>query len=147
MLWIKVFHLLFVIAWMSGLFYLPRILVHYREGQDFGEDIRRLTIMAAKLKRFSLLMALLAIATGSLLWLAPLASDLPITLGDITGNWLVVKFLFVAGLLAYQWQTHRYISQMQARQPIRTSLFFRFYNEAALLLLLPILILAVLRPF
>lgn len=142
--WIKVFHLLFIIAWMAGLFYLPRILVHYREGKDAGEDVRRLTIMASRLHKFSLLMAALAIVTGSLLWLMPLASGQ--SLVQITGSWLQVKLLLVVLLLAYQWQSHRYIAQMILGQPIHSSLFFRIYNEAALLLLLPILILVVMKP-
>ncbi|MDH5737132.1 MAG: CopD family protein, partial [Gammaproteobacteria bacterium] len=64
MLWIKVFHLLFVTAWMAGLFYLPRIYVHYVEGQQAGEDVRRLVTMADKLFRFSSIMAGLALGFG-----------------------------------------------------------------------------------
>ena len=62
MLWIKSLHILFVMAWMAGVFYLPRILVHYIEGVAAGEDTRRLVTMADKLFRFSSLMALLTIA-------------------------------------------------------------------------------------
>ena len=47
--WVKVFHLLAIISWMSGIFYLPRIFVHYVEGQGAGEDVRRLKVMARKL--------------------------------------------------------------------------------------------------
>ena len=46
LLWVKTAHILFVIAWVAGLFYLPRILVHYVEGKNAGEDTRRLVIMA-----------------------------------------------------------------------------------------------------
>ena len=45
MLWIKTFHILFVMAWMAGVFYLPRILVHYVEGKAADEDTRRLVTM------------------------------------------------------------------------------------------------------
>ena len=58
-LWVKLFHILFVIAWMAGAFYSPRILVHYIEGRDLGEDIRRLVIMGERLSKFSALMALI----------------------------------------------------------------------------------------
>ncbi len=57
MLWIKTFHILGVMAWMAGIFYLPRIFVHYREGSDAGEDVRRLVIMAGRLYGFMTLMA------------------------------------------------------------------------------------------
>ena len=49
--YVKVLHLLFVIAWMAGIFYLPRILVHYVEGRNAGEDVRRLKVMGRKLYR------------------------------------------------------------------------------------------------
>ena len=52
MLWIKAFHLLFVIAWLAGIFYLPRIFVHYAEGRSRGEDVRRLIVMARRLFGF-----------------------------------------------------------------------------------------------
>ena len=46
MLWIKALHLIAVTAWLAGLFYLPRIFVHYAEGRAAGEDVRRLVVMA-----------------------------------------------------------------------------------------------------
>ena len=137
MLWIKTFHILFVIAWMAGVFYLPRILVHYVEGRDAGEDTRRLVIMAERLFRFSNVMAVPAIGTGLILWL-----DF-----HITGGWMHAKIVLVGGLIAYQIQTYRYITRMKRDEALRTSLFFRIYNEGALILVLPILILVVLKPF
>ena len=137
MLWFKTFHILFVMAWMAGVFYLPRILVHYVEGRDAGEDTRRLVTMAEKLFRFSNVMAVLALGLGMVLWLYY----------QITGGWMHAKLGLVLGLIAYQFQTWRYISQMRRDEPLRTSLFFRIYNEAALILVVPILILVVLKPF
>ncbi|MAI53677.1 MAG: hypothetical protein CBC55_05355 [Gammaproteobacteria bacterium TMED95] len=136
MLWIKVLHLLFVIAWMAGVFYLPRILVHAVEGMTAQEDTRRLVIMASKLLRFSTLMMVLAVVPGMILWLYY----------GTTGTWLHLKLLFVIGLALYQWQSFRYVKQLQNNRVIRTSLFFRLYNEAALVLLVPILILVVFKP-
>ena len=69
MLWIKTAHILFVMAWMAGVFYLPRILVHYVEGKIAGDDITRLVTMAEKLFRFSALMGLIAMILGVWLWL------------------------------------------------------------------------------
>ena len=136
MLWIKVIHVLFVIAWMAGVFYLPRILVHAVEGQTAGEDIRRLIIMADKLVRFSTLMMILALTPGFVLWLYY----------GFSGQWLYWKLVFVAGLCLYQWQSYRYAAQLKRGQVIRSSLFFRLYNEAGLLLLIPILILVIVKP-
>ncbi len=124
-------------AWMAGVFYLPRILVHYVEGRNAGEDTRRLVTMALKLFRFSTVMAALAILPGLYLWLGY----------GIGGGWMHGKLLFVLLLIGYQFQTFRYIKQMQRDEQLNTSLFFRIYNEAALLLVIPILILVVVKPF
>ena len=137
MLWFKTFHLLFVIAWMAGVFYLPRILVHYLEGTAAQEDTRRLVIMAERLFLFSAVMAVLTLVTGLCLWLGY----------SITGSWLYAKLGFVLLLIAYQLQTLAYITRMKAGTLRHQPLFFRLFNEAALLLLIPILILAVLKPF
>ena len=137
MLWVKTIHLLFVMAWMAGVFYLPRILVHYVEAMKAGEDARRLVIMAEKLFRFSMVMATLAVIPGLVLWLHY----------GITGRWLHAKLLFVLILFAYQGQTWRYIGVMRSGGQLQTSLFFRLFNEAALILVVPILILVVVKPF
>ena len=55
MLWIKALHLFAVIAWLAGLFYLPRIFVHYAEGRAQGEDVRRLVVMARRLFVFMMM--------------------------------------------------------------------------------------------
>ncbi len=137
MLWVKAAHVLFVIAWMAGVFYLPRILVHYVEGKAAGEDVSRLVIMAQKLLRFSTVMAGLAIVPGLWLWLGY----------GISGGWLQVKLALVLMLIGYQFQSWRYIIAMQENRLIRTSLFFRLYNESALILVIPILILVIVKPF
>ena len=137
MLWIKTFHILFVMAWMAGVFYLPRILVHYVEGKAADEDTRRLVTMGEKLLKFSTMMAVLAIILGSLLWLYY----------GVTGGWMHAKLLLVGLLVAYQLQTFRYLSQMKRDEVLNTSLFFRLYNEGALILVVPILILVELKPF
>jgi putative membrane protein len=124
-------------AWMAGVFYLPRILVHYIDGKAAEEDTRRLVTMAEKLLKFSTMMATLAIALGLILWLYY----------GITGGWMHAKLLLVGLLVAYQLQTFRYLSQMKRGEVLNTSLFFRLYNEGALILVVPILILVELKPF
>lgn len=137
MLWVKVLHLLFVIAWMAGIFYLPRIYVHYVDGVAAGQDVRRLVIMAEKLFAFTTLMAAIALASGSWLWLG---WWLP------TGDWLIAKLGLVLLLIAYHVQCYRYLQQVRAARLSGTSLYFRVFNEVPLLLLIPILMLVVLKP-
>ena len=122
---------------MAGLFYMPRIFVHYVEGQQADEDVRRLIVMAGKLFRFSSVMATLALGLGLWLWLGY----------GFQGVWLWIKLALVGLLLAYHGQCYRYILKMQAQREIPTSLFFRLFNESALLIVIPILIMVVVKPF
>src|SRR5258705_7648686 len=91
MLWIKGFHVLAVMAWMAGIFYLPRIFVHYAEGRAAGEDVRRLVTMAGRLYGFMTLMALFALGLGVWLW----------QVYAYSGLWVRWKLLFGLGLICY----------------------------------------------
>ena len=137
MLWIKALHLIAVIAWLAGLFYLPRIFVHYAEGQSCGEDVRRLVVMARKLFGFMTVMGLLAMLLGLWLWLG---------FGD-SGRWLMLKLLFVLGLLGYHLACRLLLGRMRRGAPMPSGLMLRLFNEAALLLVVPIIVLAVVKPF
>ena len=137
MLWVKTLHVLFVIAWMAGLFYLPRILVHYVEGTAASEDTRRLVVMADKLLRFSVVMAIPAIAFGTWLWLGY----------GLTGGWMHAKLTLVVLLIGYQIQSYRYVTRMKNGEVWPSSVFFRVFNEAALIIVVPILILVIVKPF
>jgi protoporphyrinogen IX oxidase len=137
MLWIKTFHLLAVISWLAGIFYLPRIFVHYAEGSAAGEDVRRLVIMARRLYGFMTLMALAALALGIWLWQGY----------GYAGLWLQIKLLFVAGLIGYHLYCRLLMMRMQRGAPLPGGLQLRFLNEGALLLVVPILILVVVKPF
>jgi len=136
MLWIKTFHILGVMSWMAGIFYLPRIFVHYREGSDAGEDVRRLVIMAGRLYGFMTLMALFALGLGVWLWQAY----------GYAGLWLKIKLLLVVGLIVYHLACRVFVQRMRSGATLPRGVVLRLFNEAALLLVVPILILAVLKP-
>jgi protoporphyrinogen IX oxidase len=136
MLWIKALHLIAVIAWLAGLFYLPRIFVHYAEGHASGEDVRRLIVMGRKLFGFMTLMGLLAMLFGLWLWFG----------FHDSGRWLMLKLLFVLGLLGYHLACRALLGRMQRGAPMPSSLRLRLFNEAALLLVVPIILLAVVKP-
>jgi putative membrane protein len=136
MLWIKALHLIAVIAWLAGLFYLPRIFVHYAEGRARGEDVRRLVIMAGKLFGFMTIMALIAIAFGLWLWLGYHDS----------GLWLMVKLLFVLALIGYHLACRVMLGRLRRGDAMPGGLALRMFNEAALLLVVPIILLAVVKP-
>ena len=137
MLYLKVFHLLAIISWMAGIFYLPRIYVHYVEGQKVGEDVRRLKVMARTLYGFTTLMAVLALGSGSGLWLG----------FGITGGWLHAKLLMVALLLGFHFSMRVLLRRLQRDAAMPGSVALRWYNELPVLILLPILYLVVFKPF
>ena len=136
MLWIKSLHVLAVMAWLAGLFYLPRIFVHYAEGRAAGEDVRRLLIMARRLFGFMTAMAVVAVAAGLELWLG---------FGD-SGRWLHWKLLFVVALIGYHAGCRVLLQRMIRAAPMPGPLALRLFNEAALLLVVPIIVLAVVKP-
>jgi protoporphyrinogen IX oxidase len=136
MLWIKAFHLIAVIAWLAGLFYLPRIFVHFAEGRARGEDVRRLVIMGSRLFGFMTIMGTLALILGLWLWLG----------FNDGGLWLMIKLLLVLGLIGYHLACRVLLGRMRRAAPMPTSLRLRLFNEAALLLVVPIILLAVIKP-
>src|SRR6185369_7572483 len=101
--YVKVLHLLFVISWMAGIFYLPRIFVHYVEGLKAGEDVRRLKVMARKLYHFTSIVAVFALASGLWLWLGY----------GFSGGWIHAKVAVVALLIGYHISTRIFMKRMQ----------------------------------
>jgi putative membrane protein len=137
MLWIKALHLIAVTAWLAGVFYLPRIFVHYAEGAAAGEDVRRLIIMARRLLGIMSVMSVFALLFGLWMWLGYHDS----------GRWLMVKLVFVLALLAYHGACQMLTQRMQRGAPMPRPLALRILNESSLLIVVPIILLAVMKPF
>lgn len=135
--YVKTFHLLAIISWMSGIFYLPRIFVHYVEGQNAGEDVRRLKVMARKLYHFTSMLAVFALASGIWLWLG----------FGFGGGWLHAKLAIVMLLIGYHISARMFMKRMLRDAPLPRSVTLRWYNEAPVLILLAILWLVVVKPF
>ena len=115
---------------MAGIFYLPRIFVHYVEGRAAGESVERLKIMARKLYHFASAMGVLAIVSGVWLWLQY----------GFAGGWLHAK-------VAYHISMRVYSKRMQTGGQLPGSTALRWYNELPLVLLVGILWLVVVKPF
>jgi putative membrane protein len=137
MLYVKTLHLLAVIAWMAGIFYLPRIYVHFVEGRNAGEDVRRLVVMAGKLYHFTSATGVFALASGLWLWLGY----------GFTGGWVHAKLTLVLGLVGYHISMRVLLKRLQRGAPMPSATRLRWYNELPLLLLVGILYLVVLKPF
>ena len=140
MLWVKAFHIIFVVSWFAGLFYLPRIFVNHAMATEPAE-IARLKLMEFKLYRFVTPIAWLALGFGLWLWLW-------LWLGyGITGGWLYAKLGLVLGLIAYHYYCGRLVKQFAADQNTRSHIFYRWLNEIPVLVLVAVVILVTVKPF
>jgi putative membrane protein len=138
MLWIKTFHILFVISWFAGLFYLPRIYVNLAQAEN-PQVMACLLGMARRLYRFMSTLAVLAIAMG--LWLF---------LGYHIGwdqGWMHAKLGMVALLVIYHLACGRMLAAFAQGRNTHSHRFYRWFNEIPVLFLLIILVLVVVRPF
>lgn len=140
MLWVKAFHIVFVVSWFAGLFYLPRIFVNLAMLEPDAEAERaRLLLMARKLHRFTAPLMLAALALGLWLWLG---------YGVGRGNgWLHAKLALVVLLIGYHHGSGRLLDMFEQRRNKRGHRWFRWYNEVPVLLLVAIVVLVVVKPF
>lgn len=138
MLWVKALHIVFVTAWFAGLFYLPRIFVNLALESD-PRARGRLLVMARKLYRFMTLLAVPALAFGLWLWLG-------YGIGAATG-WMHAKLAIVVLLLGYHHACGRLLARFERGAPARSHVWFRWFNEAPVLLLVAVVVLVVVKPF
>ena len=136
MLWVKTFHLLFVISWFAGLFYMPRILVNLAM-ENNETSSARLLLMARKLYRFMTILAVPALVFGLWLWLGY----------GISGGWLHAKLVLVVLLIGYHHACGSLLKKFEQKRNTRSHVWFRWFNEVPVLVLFATLILVVLKPF
>ena len=136
MLWVKALHLVFVIAWFAGLFYLPRILVNLAMETDATAHTR-LLLMVRKLYRFMTLLAAPALAFGLWLWLGY----------GISGAWLHAKLALVVVLIGYHHGCGRLLAKFEQGAKPHSHTWYRWFNEIPVLILFAVVILVVVKPF
>jgi protoporphyrinogen IX oxidase len=138
MLWVKAFHIVFVASWFAGLFYLPRIFVNLAMVEPGSVAEReRLLLMAAKLLRFTTLLAVPAIALGLWLWLG----------WGFRGGWLHAKLALVLATIGYHHGCAVLLRKFRRGENRRSHRWYRWFNEAPVLLLVGITVLVVVKPF
>ena len=140
MLWVKAFHIVFITSWFAGLFYLPRIFINLAmETNAAATD--RLLLMARKLYRFMTLLSVVAIGLGLWLWLG-------YEIGRGPGNgWMHVKLAVVLLIIGYHHACGVFLRKFERGQNQRSHKFYRYFNEAAVLLLITVTVLVVVKPF
>ena len=138
MLVVKVLHLWMVVSWFAGLFYLPRIFVNLAMVKaDSTAERERLLLMAGKLYRFMTPIGFLAVALGLWLWFGY----------GFSGGWLHAKTVLVILLIGYHAYCGRLLRDFQAGVSVRSHVWFRWFNEVPVLLLLAATYLVVMKPF
>ena len=141
MLWVKAFHVIFMVTWFAGLFYLPRLFVYHAMTED-AAGIARFKIMERKLF-FGIMTpgAILTIALG--IWML-------IDYGwEAYGRmgWLHAKLALVVLLIVYHLYCGKLLADFKHDRNRRSHVFYRWFNEIPVLLLIGIIILIVVRPF
>lgn len=141
MLWVKAFHLIFIVTWFSAMFYLPRLYVYHALCEDEAGN-ERFKIMERKLYRGIMTpSALLTLVFG--IWLLSFYS-----LEQLAAmGWLHAKLTLVVLLFAYHGMCGRMLKQFAADSNQRSHKFYRLFNEIPVLLLIAVIILAVVKPF
>ncbi|MBA4141674.1 MAG: protoporphyrinogen oxidase HemJ [Nitrosospira sp.] len=137
MLWIKSFHIIFVVTWFAGLFYLPRLFVYHAMSDDFP-GIERFKVMERKLY-YGIMTpsAVLTVLLGLWLWLGY----------GITGDWLYAKLVLVVMLIAYHLYCGKLLADFKHDRNRHGHVYYRWFNEVPVLILVAVVILVVVKPW
>ena len=137
MLWVKALHIVFVVTWFAGLFYLPRLFVYHAMTED-ATGRERFKVMERKLY-YGIMApgAVLTIAFGLWLWLGY----------GITGGWLHAKLVLIAALVAYHLWCGKFLNDFKHDRNTKGHVWFRWFNEVPTVILFAAVILTVVKPF
>jgi putative membrane protein len=137
MLWLKAFHIVFVVTWFAGIFYLPRLFLYHAAATD-TVSIERFQTMEKRLFGIMTIGAALTLLFG--------ISLLAVTPGFLQAGWLHAKLTLVLVLIAYHAWCYRLMRDLRAGRK-RSSTWYRLFNEVPSLLLIAIVVLVVVKPF
>ncbi|HEX4151159.1 MAG TPA: protoporphyrinogen oxidase HemJ [Steroidobacteraceae bacterium] len=137
LLWLKAFHVIAVVTWFAGLFYLPRLFVYHAETRD-AIGLERFKIMERRLLKLTTIGACASLGFGvAMLWVAP---------AYITMGWLHFKLMLVGVLIVYHLYCYKFTRQFARDHNVHSPRWYRLFNEVPSLLLIGIVILAVVKP-
>ncbi len=136
-LWLKALHIIFMVTWFAGLFYLPRIFVNLASVQS-DETYQHLLVMAKKLYRFITPLMLLTFVFGVLLIIKN--SSL------LSMKWFIIKLILVSSLIIYHFLCGHYLKVFSQRSSTKNHIFFRWFNEYPVIILFAVVLLVVLKP-
>ncbi len=135
--WVKILHISFVVAWMAGLLYLPRLFVYHKENENENKTVAIFKVMEKRLYFYIMNPA------AVLVWFSG------IYLGHVLGfdTWLIVKIGVVLIMTAYHILLGIHLNDFKLDKQTRTSAYFRIINEIPFFLLFIILIMVIMKPF
>ncbi len=136
-LWVKTLHIVLGTSWFAGLFYLPRIYVNLADEKN-PEAYKRLLGMSERLFRFMTILAVPAILLGLTLWLV-----FGIGAGDV---WMYAKLFFVILVIGYHHACYSLLKKFRAGLNTKTGVWYRWFNEVPVILLLVIVALVIFKP-
>lgn len=140
MLWIKAFHIISVITWFAALFYLPRLFVYHSQSIDEVSNLR-FKIMESKLYN-GIMTPSMIISIGLGAWLAFLNWQ-----AYSAFMWIYIKIILVVILVVYHFYCGKIITAFKNNKNTKSHIFYRYFNEFPVLILIAIIILVVVRPF
>ena len=138
MLWLKAFHIVFVVTWFAGLFYLPRLYVYHSTTHDH-EGSERFKVMEKRLFSMMTIGAILTAVFG--------VSMIVVTPAYMEFGWLHAKLTLVIGLLIYHFWCYRLLIAFREDRNRHSQRWYRLFNEVPTLFLIAIVILVVVKPF
>lgn len=140
MLWIKALHLIAMVSWFAGIFYLPRLFVYHAACED-EPGRERFKIMERKLYRGITTPSMIAtLLFGS--WLVSYNAA-----GYLSQGWLQAKLALIAVLVAYHFYCGHLVKVFRDDKNTRSHVFYRWFNEIPVLILVAVILLATVRPF
>ena len=137
LLWLKAFHVIAVVTWFAGLFYLPRLFVYHADARD-PVGVERFKVMERRLFAIMTIGACATLVFGIAMLVAEPAY--------LAMGWLHIKLLLVALLIIYHLYCYKFTRDFALERNSRTSKWYRLFNELPSVLLIGIVVLAVVKP-
>ena len=134
--WVKIFHIMFVVAWMAGLLYLPRIFVYHSMDDTTSETSNVFKMMEKRLFYF------IMYPSALIVWITGIYMTHALGLY----GWLVIKFLFVIVLTLYHVNLGRYLNDFANDKNKKKTRFFRMINEIPFVIMFIILVFVIIKP-
>lgn len=140
MIWVKAFHVIFMVTWFAGLFYLPRLYAYHADVEDEVSN-ERFKVMEKKLFAIMTIGAIITAILG--IWML---IDYGMT-AYYTSIWLYLKLILVAGLIYYHYYCYKALVDFRYNANVRDRVHYKLVNEIPVIFLMGIIILVIVKPF